>query len=73
MNATINGAINCAGGTISCNVSYDSRSSSDVGFAYGAGLQWKLGQWAVRGEYERFDAAGANPSLLSIGMTYWIL
>ena len=49
------------------------RSSSDVGFAYGAGVQWKLGQWAVRGEYERFDAAGANPSLLSIGMTYWIL
>lgn len=48
------------------------RSSADVGFAYGAGLQWKLGQWAVRGEYERFDAAGANPSLLSIGMTYWL-
>lgn len=50
-----------------------SHSSNDVGFAYGAGLQWKLGQWAVRGEYERFDAAGANPSLLTIGMTYWIL
>jgi hypothetical protein len=46
-------------------------NSSDVGFAYGAGLQWKLGQWAVRGEYERFNAAGGNPSLLSIGMTYW--
>jgi opacity protein-like surface antigen len=48
------------------------RSSSDVGFAFGAGVQWKLGQWAVRGEYERFDAAGANPSLLSLGMTYWL-
>jgi len=46
------------------------RSFDDVGFAYGAGIQWKLGQWAVRGEYERFDSAGANPSLLSIGMTY---
>ena len=42
---------------------------TDTAFAYGAGLQWKLGQWAVRGEYERFDAAGANPSLFSIGMT----
>ena len=52
--------------------SYAARSSSDVGFAYGAGVQWKLGQWAVRGEYERFDAASANPSLLTIGMTYWI-
>jgi hypothetical protein len=30
-----------------------------------------LGNWAVRGEYERFDAAGANPALLSLGMTYW--
>lgn len=48
------------------------RSPSDVGLALGAGVQWKLGSWAVRGEYERFDAAGANPSLLSIGMTYWI-
>lgn len=48
-----------------------SRDSTDTAFAYGAGLQWKLGNWAVRGEYERFDAAGANPSLFSIGMTYW--
>lgn len=49
-----------------------SRDSTDTGFAYGAGLQWKLGQWAVRAEYERFDAAGENPSLFSIGMTYWL-
>jgi opacity protein-like surface antigen len=49
-----------------------SRSPTDTAFAYGAGVQWKLGEWAVRGEYERFSAAGANPSLVSIGMTYWI-
>jgi len=48
-----------------------SHDYTDTAFAYGAGLQWKLGQWAVRGEYERFGAAGENPSLLSIGMTYW--
>ncbi|MGH8318242.1 MAG: outer membrane beta-barrel protein [Steroidobacteraceae bacterium] len=48
------------------------RTPTDVSFAYGAGLQWKLGQWAVRGEYQRFSAAGANPSLFSIGMTYWL-
>ena len=36
-----------------------SQSTGDVAFAYGAGLQWRLGQWAVRGEYERFGAAGA--------------
>ena len=48
------------------------RDSTDTAFAYGAGLQWKLGQWAVRGEYERFSAAGAKPSLLSISMTFWL-
>jgi opacity protein-like surface antigen len=75
MSATINfpAAGTCAVDHPNCGISYASRSSSDVGFAYGAGAQWRLGQWAVRGEYERFDAAGANPSLLSIGMTYWIL
>lgn len=46
--------------------------STDTAFAYGAGVQWKLGQWAVRGEYERFSAAGANPSLLSVSMTFWL-
>lgn len=49
-----------------------SRDTTDTAFAYGVGLQWKLGSWAIRGEYERFDAAGANPSLASIGMTYWL-
>ena len=63
----------CPVGNPDCTLVTASRSPSDVGFAFGAGVQWKLGQWAVRGEYERFDAAGANPSLLSIGMTYWIL
>jgi len=55
-----------------CAAATAGRSPSDVGFAFGAGVQWKLGSWAVRGEYERFDAAGANPSLLSVGMTYWV-
>lgn len=70
----IPGAGTCAIGHPNCNVGpfYASHDSTDTSFAYGAGLQWKLGDWAVRGEYERFDAAGANPSLFSIGMTYWL-
>lgn len=48
------------------------RDVTDTSFAYGAGLQWKLGEWALRVEYERFSAAGANPSLASLGMTYWL-
>jgi opacity protein-like surface antigen len=63
--------VTCPTGESRCGTAVASRDSTDTGFAYGAGVQWKLGNWAVRGEYERFDAAGTNPSMLSIGMTYW--
>ena len=43
---------------------------TDTGFAAGAGAQYKIGAWAVRAEYERFNAAGGNPSLLSAGITW---
>lgn len=46
---------------------------ANTGFAAGAGVQLKLGSWALRGEYERFTAAGANPSLFTVGATYWFL
>ncbi|MHB8816063.1 MAG: outer membrane beta-barrel protein [Steroidobacteraceae bacterium] len=75
MSATyVNGGVVpiCPNDQPNCNILSAGRNTTDVNFAYGAGVQWKLGQWAVRGEYERFDAAGANPSLLSIGMTYWL-
>ena len=38
--------------------------------AGGAGAQYKLGSWALRAEYERFNAAGGNPGLLSLGVTW---
>ena len=50
-----------------------SRDLSTTGFAAGAGVQFKVHAWAVRGEYERFNAAGANPGLLTIGMTWSFL
>ena len=31
----------------------------------------KFGAWAVRAEYERFNAAGGNPTLVSLGIM-WI-
>ncbi|HTB65415.1 MAG TPA: outer membrane beta-barrel protein [Steroidobacteraceae bacterium] len=43
---------------------------TNTGFAAGAGAQYKMGSWAVRAEYERFNAAGGNPSLLSAGLTW---
>jgi len=45
-------------------------SHTNTSFAGGAGVQYKLGAFAVRGEYERFNAAGGNPHLLSLGVTW---
>jgi opacity protein-like surface antigen len=66
---TLPGAYCPAG--FNCETS-SSASITNTSFAYGAGVQWKLGDWSVRGEYERFSAAGENPTLLSIGMSYWL-
>ena len=46
---------------------------TNTSFAAGAGAQFKLGAWAVRAEYERFNAAGENPSLVSLGVTWTFL
>jgi hypothetical protein len=48
----------------------ESGSRTNVGFADGAGAQFKIGSFAVRGEYERFNAAGGNPNLLSVGVIW---
>jgi hypothetical protein len=53
-----------------CHYISIAHNTTDIGFAAGAGLQWKLGDWGFRGEYESFNAAGANPSLISIGVTW---
>lgn len=45
-------------------------SRTNLGFAGGVGAQFKFGSFGVRGEYERFNAAGGHPSLLSIGATW---
>jgi opacity protein-like surface antigen len=46
------------------------QSQTNTGFAGGAGLQLKFGSWAARAEYERFNAAGDNPYMLSLGLTW---
>jgi outer membrane protein with beta-barrel domain len=48
-------------------------SRTDTNFAGGAGVQYRLGAWGIRGEYERFSAAGGNPSLYTFGVTYTFL
>jgi opacity protein-like surface antigen len=46
---------------------------TNTSFAAGAGVQFKFGALAVRGEYERFNAAGGNPGLVSLGATWTFL
>ncbi len=43
---------------------------TDTALAVGAGAQFAVGHFAVRGEYERFTAAGAHPVLLSLGVIW---
>jgi hypothetical protein len=65
-------------GTLGCHpptncilgpVSYDG-DRTDARFAYGVGTQVKLSAFAIRAEYERIAANGADPDLLSIGLTW---
>jgi opacity protein-like surface antigen len=46
---------------------------TNTSFAAGTGTQFRLGAWAIRAEYERFNAAGGNPSLVSLGVTWTFL
>ena len=46
---------------------------TNTGLAIGAGAQFKFSALFVRGEYERFSAAGGNPSLFSLGLMWTFL
>jgi opacity protein-like surface antigen len=46
------------------------RDRTDMGLAYGAGLQLKLARLAVRAEYERISASTGDPSLMSLGLIW---
>jgi len=43
---------------------------TNVGLAAGVGAQYSIGSLGVRAEYERFNASGGNPSLLSAGVVW---
>jgi hypothetical protein len=59
-----------------CQLGVPSRSApfrlsqTATTFAAGAGAQYKLGPWAVRAEYERFNADTEHPSVLSLGLIW---
>jgi opacity protein-like surface antigen len=61
----------CPPGAVCIAIATPARiSRTNTSFAGGAGVQYKLGAFGVRGEYERFNAAGGNPYLLSLGATW---
>jgi opacity protein-like surface antigen len=66
---TLSGPILCIVGHPQCQFSQQ-HETTNTGFAAGAGAQYKLGRWAARAEYERFNADGAHPSLLSLGIAW---
>jgi hypothetical protein len=65
----------CPGGQLCPTLIADPEPErrTNVGFAGGAGAQFKIGTLAVRGEYECFNASGGNPSLLSVGIIWKFL
>jgi hypothetical protein len=58
-----------------CGVSSHDQAlaMTETKFAVGTGVACKLGDWAIRGEYERFTALGEHPSLVSLGVTWSFL
>jgi opacity protein-like surface antigen len=46
------------------------QSAWSTNFAYGAGVQVKIGSLAVRAEYERISASGSDPDIASLGVTW---
>jgi len=50
-------------------VAFPPLRRTNTSWAAGAGAQFKLASVAVRAEYERFNAAGGAPYLLSVGVS----
>jgi len=48
-------------------------SRTDTHVAGGVGVQYRLGPVGIRAEYERFDTSNANPTMLSLGLTWTLL
>jgi opacity protein-like surface antigen len=60
----------CAINSPNCQYQPFRVDRTESSFTAGVGAQYKFGPWALRAEYERFNAAGGNPSLLSAGITW---
>lgn len=59
----------CVAG-VPCGTSPFQQDHTNTTFAAGAGVQFKIGRWAVRAEYERFNLAGETPHLATLGLIW---
>jgi opacity protein-like surface antigen len=55
------------------NVLSFSQKTEDTDLTYGAGIQVRLGSFALRVEYERFEFGDDSTDLRSVGFTYTFL
>jgi OmpA-like transmembrane domain len=60
----------CPAGFTNCSPTTFSIADSSTNFAYGAGIQGKIGALALRAEYERIGASGGDPDMFSLGVTW---
>jgi hypothetical protein len=60
----------CPAGFTSYSPTTFNFSDSSTNFAYGAGIQGKIGALALRAEYERISASGGDPDIFSFGLTW---
>lgn len=72
LESTVNGSACSPCGCTICTFTFQTNRTNTTGAA-GVGVQYRIGSWAVRAEYERFSAAGGKPSLLSAGVIWTFL
>jgi opacity protein-like surface antigen len=72
LQSTVNGSACSPCACAVCTVPFQVDRTNTSG-AVGVGIQYRVGSLAMRAEYERFSAAGGNPSLLSAGVIWSFL
>jgi len=70
LKTTVNGLLVGCGPAACPPYRLDSTTTS---YAVGAGVQFKVGAWAVRGEYEAFDTKVGRPGLATLGVSWTFL
>ena len=68
--AEVSPSPDCPAGSTSCGPTAFNISDRSTNFAWGLGVQGKIGALAIRAEYERISAGGGNPDILSLGVTW---